>query len=297
MYQPVDGIAALEPKPSLLTSARRLPFGYDVWRTGITFRDTSLAVGSRWPYSPAAGRPDKVDAVAPGIPVFVPFTIYLPSECDDSAYTRDDELADEARRNADAVTAWNVARELWTGETVNDVVADNPSLQGPFPGATDEFAAAHMFATAENPVTALGQLIQAYQDGTQKGGVTIHAPVVVVPYLLAEKVITRQGDVYVGPSGSIIVPGPGYPAGAGDFGPRTAAEPTGTPASADQVWMYATGPVEYDLTDVRLLPEEERLRRSDPRTNLWNVWAERQAIVRFDPAAVWASLVTVPQAA
>ena len=292
---PVEGIRAIEAKPSLLTSARKTPFGYDVWRSGITFRDTALLIGGRWPYSPGSSHDDKADAVPPQLAEFIPFTVYLPVTCDELTYSREDDLTAEAIVNAEANTAWEVGRELWTGATVNDAVADNPSLQLPFPSSV--FTGSHILSGPVNPVNGLGLLVQAYEDGTHKGGVMIHVPAVLIPYLLDHFAITQQGSVYIGPSGSVVVPGPGYPAGSGAYGPKTSAAPNGTTATAGQVWMYATGPVEYDLTPIRILPEEERNRWAERRTNLWQVWAERQAIVRFDPSAVWAVLTTVPTAA
>ena len=191
-----------------------------------------------------------------------------------------------------ASTAWEFGREFWTGETVNSVVPNNPSLQLPFPGSV--FPTSHIGSSVIDPVVGMGNLIQAYEDGTHEGGALVHAPAIVMPYLLAEKQITQQGDIYLGPCGTIVVPGPGYPV-SGATGPKTLAAPTGMTAAANQAWMFITGPVEKALTDIVIRPEDPAMRFFDPRTNLWRVWAERQAIYRFDPAAVWAQLISVPQ--
>lgn len=291
MSTPVDGIRAVTPTPSLLTTARRVPFGYDVWGDGIEFRDTALLVGGHWPKWPGSNHDDKLAAVDATLAKFYPFMVYLPVACDEATAAREEELAAEAEANADASVAWQVARELWTGETVNDGGPDNPSLQLPFPGGV--FEPSHILSGVSNPVRALGELIQAHQDATRKGGVTVHVPAVLVAYLLHAGVVRQQGDVYVGPSGSVIVGGPGYPV-EGATGPRTQAAPDGAVAGSDEAWMFATGPVEYGIGDTNLNPDDPAARFYDRRTNLWSVYVERQAIYRFDPSAVFAQLVDVP---
>jgi len=310
---PVEGIRPVAPRPSLITSCRKLSdAGIDYkptldeygipsspgWQQGITFRDTSLMASGIWPYSPGNAHADKVAAVQATVAVFMPFQIYLPVACDDLTFARDAALVAEAESNAEAGTAWNLARELWTGATVNSVVVNNPSLQNPFPGPVGgpvgAFPAANVIAGPIDPVVAMGNLLQAYEDATQQGGAMFHVPAIAIPYLMAEKVVGQEGDLYRGPGGSIVVPGPGYPT-TGPTGPKTAATPTGVVAGANQAWMYVTGPVEYDLTPIVIRPEAQEMRFFDPRTNLWRVWAERQAIYRFDPTSVFAELITVPQ--
>lgn len=311
--QPVDPIKPNAPTPSLLTSARTLrSVGIEYkptldengipsspgWQQGITFRDTSLLIGGRWPYSPGGAHADKAAAVQAQVPIFMPFMVYLPVQCDELTFARDEILMAEAMANAEAETAWAIARELWTGETVNSVVVNNPALQLPYPGPVGGpagvFPAANILAGLADPVVAMGNLIQAYEDATHKGGAMIHVPAIAIPYLLAEKVIGQQGDVYIGPMGTIVVPGPGYPT-TGPTGPKTAIASSGTLAAANTAWMFITGPVEWDVTPIVIRPEDKAMRFYDNRTNLWRVWAERQAIYRFDPSAVFVQAVNVPQ--
>ena len=60
-----------------------------------------------------------------------------------------------------------------------------------------------------------------------------------------------------------------------------------------QSWIYITGPVEYAVSDVIVLPESERERMAF-RQNTYEVWGERDAIVRFDPHCVFAVMVINP---
>jgi hypothetical protein len=205
---------------------------------------------------------------------------------------REDEVAAEARAQLEAVTAWHVARELWTGE-FNTTGQENPSLQAPFPGETDEFDPSHILLGPLDPVEATSALYAAYEGETRHGGgAVLHVPSRAMPSLKAEAQLTQQGSVFIGPN-FVVSPGPGYPSGSGRFGPKTLANSDGASATAGQVWFYLTGPIEYALGPYfRNLEGDEP--RWDRRMNRYQYWAERMAIVRFDPCSVWSTLVTLP---
>lgn len=270
-FEPIGPIRQSRPAVSILTAARALPAVN--WHSGISWRDSVPLVGYRREFC------DTSDAADPGEitqPAFYPYWIYVPYVCD--WVTDDASFRDDAMSAADAVTPWHVARELWTGETEDE----NPSLQSV---ATDESA-----ADAVHPVTALGTLLEAYEDCSQSGGATVHVPTAAIASLLSHGVVKQQGDVYYGPNGSVISPGPGYPTAATGTGPADADDPD---AGAGNVWMYVTGPVEYALDPVAV-PLTDLEAHFNRRTNRYEITAQRLAIHRFDPECVFAVRAYVP---
>lgn len=285
------GIVPRGPGPSLLTAAARLPQGID-WRDGISFRQTHCFAADRWAQCPGVSD-EKVSPSGGGLATFFPFTAYVPASCDwllpENAQG---EYDPEVRAQLDAASAWELSRELWTGETNADGVDASPGLQRPFPGEADEFEPSHILngGVATNPIDAIGQLLEAYAAATEVGGATLHIPLVLVPLLVQNGTISLSGQVMTVGNLAVVSPGPGYPS-EGAWGPRTAANPNGTVAADGHLWMYVTGPVEYDMAPVVLEPENPEARWFDRRTNQYYVVAERRMIYRFDPCAVWAILV------
>lgn len=306
-YEPIEAIPAVAPAPSLTTAARPLPDGVN-WRTGVSFRDNGARTHGAWPYAPGAAHDDKVthDPLDPdfGIASFVPVMLYVPLQCDETTARSEEELLAELRGEIEATSAFSLARTMagsvgaeWSNDPACGI-EQNPTLSQPYPG--------HAFGEAgtstgndvltgsagDHPVAVLGALLEAYTALTRKGGATVHVEVRLLPHLLSLGAVTQQGDVYRGPLGSVVVPhfelvGPA----ADDAGAPTA--PT-----AGNSWMYATGPVQYAMDPARILPEGERWRRTlgAGRTNIWQVVAERLAIVRWNPSVVIAAEALEPVA-
>jgi hypothetical protein len=89
--------------------------------------------------------------------------------------------------------------------------------------------------------------------------------------------------------GTIVVPGPGYPGNAGNWGPLTDDNDpeSGAAASSGEVFIYVTGPVQVGLGPVSD-------RSSDrPRANQVQALFERQVIARWDPTFVFAGKATL----
>lgn len=304
-FEPVLAIPGLAPVPSILTSAKnrtRDNFGVasrsvklpddstrtvPAWTSGISWRSTQSLVQYGRAYCG-----DATLEVPPGLdkPEFYPYMLYVPYSCDwvlpstrtveGETITVDSYEAD-ATDSEDAMTAWSMSRELWTGA----IESQNPSLQNT---AVDESA-----SSAVHPVTALGTLLEAYSDCTQEGGAVIHAPLSAITSLLANYAIRQQGDVYYGPGGSIVSPGPGYPSDATGTGPDSADDPD---AGTGNVWMYVTGPVEYALGDIVVYPEGGEAFYNH-RENRYEVTAQRLVIHRFDTHCVFAVRTYIPSPA
>lgn len=290
--QRIRGIVPKGPVASLLTAAGRLPAGTD-WRSGVAFRQTHCAASGRWALCPGVDdekdSPSGIDLAA-----FFPFTGYVPAQCDwmqqENAQA---EFDPEVMQQLEAASAWELSRELWTGETNAGGENASPSLQAPFPGETDEFDPTHVFSSAASPRDAIANLIAAYADHTKVAGAVLHIPLVLMPHLLTENTLRLNGSVFELPGLAAVSPGPGYP-DDGTTGPKTQAHPAGAVAAAGQAWIYVTSPVETEMGPIRREPEQAIASWFDRRTNQYYVLAEREMIYRFEPCAVWAALVTVP---
>lgn len=285
-YEPLGRIRPVPPSPSLLTSARPLP---DVnWSTGIAWA-TSCVESSVQPFCPGTNRAEGVDRE---LAYSMPFSIYTPVVCDMPVDGADlEQLVVDA---TEAHTPAAIATALWMGGSAYDAddteqvtlrrVATNVSQANPL-DLDDGFAS----------------LLTHYQLCTGGyGGAVIHMPGTLLTAALGggnggARLCWPEGDKYRGPHGCTVVAGPGYPEGfsvdgPNGHGPRYDDAPTelfwgNEPGTA---WIYVTGPIEYATTSpVRVLPETER-DRTTVRQNKYELWGEREAIVRFDPCCVFA---------
>lgn len=322
-YQPIDRIDPVGPSPSLLTSARdrtlddfgtsspvpdearaaagvegALKPATEAWRTGVAWTPATCQPSSNearcTSYDADHLRPAPVEL---GAPVHTEaFTIVTPLTCD---WVLSGVPADRIVRDSEdltrAHTAFGVARALWLGDGLPDT-ADQPTLRR---NATDVSIGG---AAGDLDDVAAVLLSQYEQCKGGEGGAVLHVP---TPLMVGAeggipgggKIATLAGNYYRGPLGSVVSPGPGYPhgasvAGANGFGPQTSAGPPALYKGnhLDECWVYITGPVEYALGEVRVLPEDEAERRGLYRLNRFEVWGERAAIVRFDPCCVFAAL-------
>lgn len=294
MSVPIKPIPVVVPSPSILTCARPLADDVD-WQRGISWSPATCVPSFAWPV--CIGSPtDKQAGAGLGAKVSVdPFWIYTPLSCD--WVTDGTELTEPAIALTEAHTAFAVADALWMGTGLADateITLRNTAVDVSQAGADDL-----------DDVVAL--LLSQYEQGTGgNGGAVIHMPSTFIAGALGGipgggRVCWPEGNLYRAALGSVVSPGPGYPlgnsaAGAGGFGPKTG--PGAYKGNAiDEGWVYVTGPVEYAVTPVQILPTDEADRRGNPRQNRYAIWAERVAIVRFDPCNVYAALALSPAGA
>lgn len=290
-YEPAPRIDPVAPAPSLLTSARQLT---DVdWRTGVQW---TPACQPTYVNEFCAGGTNRTTPNVRATEHVVPFTVYTPLLCDRFAGEVNlADLPDAARALTETHTAKAIAEALWlgTGTPASDTAI--PTLRN---------TAFNVDAASVSELDdGVAQLLVHYEIATDgEGGAVVHMPSGLAVYALGggaggARLCWPEGNVYRGPLGSLFVPGPGYPngqsaAGANGNGPG----PEGGPYlgnGPDESWIYVTGPVEYAASPVVVLPEDDG-DRSVVRTNLYEVWGERQALVRFDPCKVFATKVTNP---
>lgn len=319
-FQPVDRIAPRAPVPSILTSAtdrsadgfgtagvapgaEAQPGGDPVssasWRTGISWTPVSCHPSHNWARCPEPDA-EKAAAVGLGGPVHTDrFTIYTPLACDWKTERLGEALAADATDLTVAHTAAGVAAALWLGDGLPDD-PDQPTLRR---NATD--VSINGAAAPIDDVFAV-LLTEWWECTGGNGRPVLHVPSELMAYIEGGGIggailARRQGDLFTGPLGSIVSPGPGYPngvssAGVDGFGPQTDPGPPALYAgnTATEAWIYITGPVEYAVADPIVLPPDELERRNLGRPNTYEVWGERDAIVRFDPCCSLAALALNP---
>ena len=305
-------LALLDPEPrqagavadAALTGDDMFRLVDQTWRTGITWN--TLACQKSYPEVRCATydgvTTKRVDPSEEGTAVHAdPFLVYTPLACDWAS--RGTRLADDATALTDVHTAYAMGQALWLGVGMH---ADSsiPTLRR---NAVD--------VTGGSAVTVdvgAAILLSQYEQATfGSGGAVLHVPSVLM--VGAEggipgggRIATRVADYYRGPLGSLVSPGPGYPHGASTQGANgngplisgTADSGAGTNTEVyagnnlNEAWMFVSGPIEYALGPIVVLPTEDWQRRYGPagsggRTNQYEVWAQRMAIMRYDPCAIF----------
>lgn len=241
----VDPILASSTPGGFLRAARPLEVGDADWRGGVTFTSNCGGVNP-WTCD-VSGAKKTVDDL--GDPArFDSFLVYAGVRC--SGAPVEDKLRQHADIKMRRGLSGALARELHDGATT-----DNPSLQSE---ATD--------ITVGSPCVdaAIAGLISTAED-CGGGELVFHAPFVALAALMKYQLVTYSGGKYQLGGYDIIIDG--YP----NLGPG------GTAAAANQVWIYATGPVEYKLG------ERVEYSHFTGRQNDSVLFAEQLAVLRFDP--------------
>jgi hypothetical protein len=261
----------------------------------VSWTPSTCHPSGSWPNCPSQS-----DAAEKNLPeewgpvTTAPFWVYTPVACDWSLDRAG--LAAGADALTVAHTAYATGQALWLGVGL----PDDPSQPTLRRAAIDVTPAAGPHDLDD----AVATLLAEYEVATGgNGGAVLHVPGLAMTAMLGAipggSVVARlEGTHYIGPLGSLVSPGPGYPfgtslEGADGFGPLIDAGPPEVYAGTDedQVWVYVTGPVEWAAGPLQPIsdPVGAELRR-----NRQEVWSERQAIVRFDPCATFACLANSP---
>lgn len=190
-----------------------------------------------------------------------------------------DQAEDEGRvrRQAEAVTSWTVARELWTGEHSDINPYDTPEASDQVNARLAAGLDVQVVSGEHEPLHALGALEQAArgQLGSLGMDVWIHMPITLVPLL--ENAIVRDGTGLSTKTGARIIADAGYPG----------TDPDDV-LQADQLWMYATGPVEVRTSRIVVGSFV------DQAHNQVHTTADRFYAATFDPCVLHGVAVDLP---
>ena len=145
-----------------------------------------------------------------------------------------DRPEDEARvrRQAEAVTSWMVARELWTGEHSDLNPYDTPEAPNQVNARLTGGAGVQELTGVHEPLHALGALEQAArgQLGALGMDVWVHMPITLVPLL--ETALVQTGTGLFTKTGARVIADAGY----------SGTDPDDA-VQAGALWMYDTGTV------------------------------------------------------
>lgn len=256
---------------SVLSTALRVPAGID-WshESGLEYVPEGCGPASRWDYCDPEVT-TKQDSVFPDEVQFKPFVIYYPEGCSILSM-QSPEYMGRARRGLTAHESHALAFELAHGTL-------NISLQSE---AVD---------SSSSPINAIPEtlagLIEDMQACGYDGDVWFHAPGKLLPLFLQQNLLEeRNGVFYVG--NHIVI----FDAGTGNIGPDNAIDEdlAGVEPPAGSAWIYASGPVEVALGEVREL-DAPQAGFAACRNDVYVV-AERPALVRFDNCCVFAALAS-----
>lgn len=190
-----------------------------------------------------------------------------------------DRQEDEARvrRQAEAVTSWTIARELWTGEHSDINAYDTPEAANQVNARLAAGLGVQVLTGEHEPLHALGALEQAArgQLGSLGMDVWIHMPITLVPFM--QDAIIRDGTGLFTKTGARIIADAGYPG----------TDPDDV-LQADELWMYATGPVEVRMSRITVN------QFVDHRHNQIYTTADRFYAATFDPCVLHGVAVDLP---
>lgn len=255
----------------------------DRWGVGFVVQPENCVQASAWepdcefwPAGNADGTKTYTKSLAPTNEtsyVVSPVVLETSFLCDAAGFTRVDYRG-RARRQMEASTSKAMEYELATGALNQAGSATNPFLE-------DNASVVALDAgSVYSPQDALARLGAALSGCGHGGRGVIHAPTIWVDRLLDDgsNNVAEVGNRLVTRNrGDRIVSGTGYRG----YGPGGAAP------AAGEVWVYATGPVQYRLSDIMVFPDSlaEAL---DRKKNNIEYRAERACAMNFDPCCHFA---------
>lgn len=187
------------------------------------------------------------------------------------------EDEERVRRQAEAVTSWTIARELWTGAHSDINPYETPEGSGQVNARLTGGLGVEVVTGVHEPKHALGALEQSArgQLGSLGMDVWIHMPITLVPLL--ENAIIRDGTGLFTKTGARVIADAGYPG----TDPNDAVQ-------AGALWMYATGPVEVRASRLQVS------QFADQRDNQIYTTADRYYAATFDPCVLHGVAVDLP---
>ena len=163
-----------------------------------------------------------------------PFAVYTWIDCGLVGVGEDELRARTLRAHQNNVQTV-VEEVFWTGGdfgTHQFLATETPVTEASGGSVVNLQTSAETITGTYDIVKAIS-VLEGAMAGCYGGVPLIHVPRSVTPFLSDHHLVTKAGQVLKTDNGSIVVPGPGY-SGTG---------PAGQAATADTVWIYATGNV------------------------------------------------------
>lgn len=241
---------------------------------GIAFRPESCAAGHIIELCPP--EPVTKTITAPSGTVTVDTVgLWVGDECSAMTPGAIGETIARAERRLDIVTSHMIEEYLWDG-------IDTPATGEATLAST---AATDLSVSPVSPVRAFALLVQAVDSVLQGARGVIHTPRWTVPYLANLDIISRRENVIqVTGTDHVVITGSGY----------SGNDPDGNAPADNEAWLYATGSVEYALSNFITPGREDPAALVDRSVNTVEVRAERGAAAWFDPCAHFAISTCFP---
>lgn len=209
-----------------------------------------------------------------------PFVIQTVTHCPRTSIA---EMSARAERHIRAITSQALAYELWTGDATSldpwtlpegQVYGGLANQRPASSGTADEgpylnpyladAGTTMLSSTFADPTAAMGAVEAAVAERMAGGPIYLHVPTDFVMGMGAD--LRDEGDFLRTPTGSMVVADAGYP---------------GPGATGTDLVIYGTGPVQIWLGEPTVYDRDSWV--VDFRTNRVAVWAERPALMWFDP--------------
>lgn len=271
MRFPVQAPPAVPPVYGLIAAAAVLDnVAENDWANGWEFQPEACGLGGKLPVACEGTNDDTVGAPGPEDIDGDPIWIYGADRCTTLQRSRDNE--GRARRQLAAIESYELADELWNGTVTDAEGLANRWLAGP---AADSDT---LTSAGVTPVAALGCVTQGLAELLRGAPGMVHVTPQLLQHLVADNIITRQGNLWMTAMGHVVVADAGY---SGDG-------PDGTPAGTTQ-WIYGTPRLRLRLGAVQLTDTIDRT------VNTRLVVAGRLAAIQWDnECAHVAAEVAVP---
>jgi hypothetical protein len=280
VFATVPGVPATPPTSGLVASAVRPdPADLPGWEDGLAW--VPERCGSAYQLVPrCADAPGGFVPSRPDAAYHQPVGLRVADECTTLAGPLDLE---RARRLAEAVTPFAVAREAWSGTgTLADLYpADVVAITGGqnANARLASAAATEVGASAASARVAIGRLEQTAVETSRGQQVHLHVPIRLLPQLDGY-VFRGPGGVLYTLAGNVVVADPGYP-GTGPAGQAVGAT----------AWAYATSPVQVLLSPLSPITDDSVV--VDRAVNTRTVWAARVFAATWDPCVHLATEITI----
>jgi len=191
------------------------------------------------------------------------------------------DLRERVSARMDLMTSEAFARQLISGVATTPIVGGDLAGEGNHNFSDDATVITTISASIEHALIAIDEWLATALHG---GRGIIHVSPGILSNLMGQAGAKVTDGEIVTASGHLV---------AADAGYVGMAQPDGqaTPA-ADQRWIYASGPVWYQMSDFKIYDDESNI----PTVNRLVTFGEAFGIVLYDPCAVGAALVDLAPA-
>lgn len=289
--QAVEAPRSRVPRYSLLIAAPTITDGAR-WEAGVQFAPEGCGEAGRVPVD-CIGSTEQL--VAPENPDWVTadaFAVWGVDQCSTFGL-RARDYAGRARRQLEAGQSFQIAAELWSGSMVGDpiMLSGGTTVNENVP--LNAITSDTVTPSAQTPQDALAMVVDALGRCGQGRQGAVHMRAQVLQQLVTNGSVYRDSGLWYTAMGHLVIADDGYD-GSG---------PGNVPAVSTQ-WIYGTQIPEVRLGEIQIVPNLAEQSPAgdaigwdaavDPYTNLVTVYAQRLALVEWDPCCHIAAEVALP---